>query len=194
MIKAIIFDCFGVVLTDSLQEIRASLARENPAAALEVKDIIAANNRGLIEPQESNTRIANILGMDVEDFRAQVRAGEVRNQQLLDYILVLRKHYKTGMLSNVAMGSLDRRFPNNELARYFDVVIASAEIGYIKPDARAYGIAAERLGVLPNECVFTDDKPDFCEAARQAGMQAVVYTDFVQFTDDLNALLRDAEN
>ena len=193
MIKAIIFDCFGVVLTDSLQEIRASLARENPVAALEVKDIVAANNRGLIEPQESNTRIANILGMDVEDFRAQVRAGEVRNEQLLDYILVLRKHYKTGMLSNVAMGSLDRRFRNNELARYFDVVIASAEIGYIKPDARAYGIAAERLGVLPNECVFTDDKPDFCEAARQAGMQAVVYTDFVQFTDDLDALLADAK-
>ncbi len=60
--------------------------------------------------------------------------------------------------------------------------------------AEVAGIAAERLGVLPSECVFTDDKPDFCEAARQAGMQAIVYTDFVQFTDDLKALLRDAEN
>ncbi len=194
MIRAIIFDCFGVVLTDSLQEIRVSLARKNPAAALEVKDIVAANNRGLLEPQESNAKIANILGVSIEDFRAQVRAGEVRNQELLDYILGLRGHYKTGMLSNVATGSLDRRFPNNELAHYFDAVIASAEIGYIKPDARAYGIAAERLGALSSECVFTDDKPDFCEAARHAGMQAIVYTDFVQFRGDLNTLLRDAEN
>lgn len=77
MIKAIIFDCFGVVLTDALQEIRAELARRDPAAAQEVRDIIAANNRGLMQPEESNARIAALLGTDSAALRSQVKAGEV---------------------------------------------------------------------------------------------------------------------
>lgn len=194
MTKAVIFDCFGVVLTDALQEIRAELARKDPTAAQEVRDIIAANNRGHIDPQESNKRIADILGLDVEVFRSQVRAGEVRNDRLLSYILSLRKQYKTAMLSNVAVSSLERRFPGDELKEYFDEVIASAEIGFIKPDAQAYEITAERLGLEPSECVFTDDKVSFCEAAATVGMQAIVYTDFVQFTSELEALLANSEN
>jgi hypothetical protein len=39
MIKAIIFDCFGVVLTDALQEIRSELEQHNPRGAAEVSDI-----------------------------------------------------------------------------------------------------------------------------------------------------------
>ncbi len=194
MIKAIIFDCFGVVLNDSLQEIRAELSRRDPEAALEVRDIIAANNRGLIDPLESNKKISKILGLDVETFHAQVRAGETRNVRLLSYILNLRKHYKTAMLSNVAVSSLERRFPNDELKQYFDEVIASAEIGFIKPDLRAYEIAAERLCLKPNECIFTDDKPTFCDGARAVGMKAIVYTDFVQFAAELEVILADSKN
>ncbi len=194
MIKAVVFGCFGVVLTDSLSEIRAGLAQRDPKAAEEVRDIIAANNRGLLEPQESNARIAAILNMDLEAFRTLVRTGEARNTRLLDYILELKARYKTAMLSNVAGSSLARRFPDNELATYFDTVVASAEIGFAKPDYEAYYITAQRLGVLPEECVFTDDKPTFCEAATQAGMSAIVYTNFVQFQTDLERLLTDTKD
>ncbi len=194
MIKAIIFDCFGVVLTDALQEIRAELARRDPAAAQEVRDIIAANNRGLMQPEESNARIAALLGTDSAALRSQVKAGEVRNKKLLAYILELRKTYKTAMLSNVAVSSLNRRFPEDELLEYFDEVVASAEIGYIKPAHEAYEITAERLGVKLEECVFTDDRPEFCMAAVATGMQAVVYTDFMQFHHDLSGLLSIEQN
>lgn len=194
MVKAIIFDCFGVVLTDSLQAIRAELARNDPDAAKEVRDIITANNRGWIDPQESSASIAKIFDMSVDEFRARVRAGEVRNEELLAYIIALRKTYKTAMLSNVAVNSLERRFPDNELSQYFDEIVASAAIGYAKPDAKAYEIAAERLDVKPSECVFTDDKKDFCEAAEAVGMRAIVYTDFVQFSRELQTLLAHAED
>lgn len=189
MIRAIVFDCFGVVLTDALQQIRAELAQRDPAAATEVKDIVAANNRGMMSPSESNARIAAILGVPVETFRAQVHAGEVRNQPLLDYILELKEQYKTAMLSNIAGSSLARRFPDNELQTYFDVVAASADIGYAKPDAEAYQHVCNALGVQPEECVFTDDKAIFCEAAQAVGMKAIVYTDFTQFRYELEQLI-----
>ncbi|MGB4800856.1 MAG: HAD-IA family hydrolase [Candidatus Saccharimonadales bacterium] len=189
MIRAIIFDCFGVVLTDALQAIRTDLARHNRAAAEEVRDIVAANNRGFLSPDESSVRIADILGISVHDFRQKVHSGEVRDQKLLEFIGELKKTYKTAMLSNIAGSSLARRFPNNELQKYFDVVAASADIGYAKPDAGAYLYVCQSLRIAPEECVFTDDKTRFCQAARDVGMQAIVYKDFVQFRTELEALL-----
>ena len=194
MIKAIIFDCFGVVLTDALQEIRSELEQHNPRGAAEVSDIVAANNRGLMEPYESSERIAGILGVSVQEFKARVAEGEVRNNRLLAYILELRKRYKTAMLSNIAGSSLQRRFPENELALYFDEVIASADIGYAKPEPQAYEIAAERLGVQPSECVFTDDREGFCAAATAVHMQALVYTSFAQFHAELESLLANTKD
>ncbi len=189
MIKAIIFDCFGVVLTDALLLVRQELQRDDPQAAAQVKDIITANNHGLMEPAESNKRIAEVLHISVDELKDRVAGSEVRNKELLTYISSLRKKYKTAMLSNIAATSLARRFPHNELDEYFDVVVASGEIGFAKPEPEAYEITADRLGVRLNECVFTDDRELFCDGATSVGMQAILYTNFAQFKQELNVVL-----
>jgi HAD superfamily hydrolase (TIGR01509 family) len=84
---------------------------------------------------------------------------------------------------------LGRRFQLSELADLFDVVVASGDIGYAKPEAAAYEITADRLGVRLDECVFVDDREPYCEAARGVGMQAIVYRDFAQFQAELQAML-----
>ena len=189
MIRAIIFDCFGVVLTDALQAIRQELVLTNPDAARAITDIVAANNRGFITPGESNERIAAILGITPGAFRRQVEMGEVRNDVLLSYIVRLRKSYKTAMLSNIAGSSLARRFPDGELSQYFDEVVASGDIGYAKPEPEAYEITAARLGMRCDECVFIDDRELFVEGARAVGMRGIVYTDIKQLKADIDQTL-----
>jgi HAD superfamily hydrolase (TIGR01509 family) len=78
-----------------------------------------------------------------------------------------------------------RRFGTEELGRYFDVAVASAEIGYAKPEAQAYEITADKLGVELTECVFTDDRGEYCEGARGLGMQAILYENLEQFKAEL---------
>ena len=189
MIKAIIFDCFGVLLTDAMQLLRTEVQSDNPAVAREITEIISANNHGFIEPAESNERIAQLLGISVEALRTRVAGNEVRDEKLLAYIQKLRPTYKTALLSNIAGSSLGRRFPHGELDTYFDEIVASGDIGYAKPEPEAYEITAERLGVRLDECVFTDDREVFCAGATSVGMHAILYTDFVQFRDELEALL-----
>lgn len=189
MIRAIIFDCFGVVITDALQQLRHELHAVNPEGARAVSDIVAANNLGLMEPGEANERIAAILGISTGDFKRQVAAGELRNTPLLAYIHELRGSYMTAMLSNIAGSSLARRFPDDELSHYFDVVVASSDIGFAKPEAEAYETTAARLGVRCDECVFVDDRQRFCEGATAVGMHSILYTDFVQLRKDLSSLL-----
>jgi HAD superfamily hydrolase (TIGR01509 family) len=67
--------------------------------------------------------------------------------------------------------------------------VSSGEIGYAKPEPEAYEIVAQRLGVRLDECVFTDDRADFCEAARAVGMQAIEFTGLEQFRHALEPLL-----
>lgn len=189
MIKAVIFDCFGVILADALSVLVAELAEREPEKVDEMRGIIHAANRGIIDPVASTQQVAELLGLTVEAYRQRISDGEVRNQPLLDYIKQLRKNYKTALLSNITEQGIMRRFPDNELAQYFDTVVISSAIGYAKPDPEAYLITAERLGVEPAGCVFTDDRPVYCEAARMVGMQAIDFKSFSQFKPELEALL-----
>ena len=52
--------------------------------------------------------------------------------------------------------------------------IDAAEIGVPKPDPQGYLIAAQALGVAPDEVVFLDDTPACAEGARAVGMSAIL--------------------
>lgn len=186
--RAIIFDCFGVIITDSLLALTNELAARNPAAAEQVSDIVKANNRGFISPDESNVQIAQLLGLSVDEFQKRKYGGETKDEVLMDYIAGLRPQYKTAMLSNVGGGSLDRRFSADELERCFDQVVASGEIGYAKPDPEAYQITAARLGVDPSECIFIDDREHYCIGAQATGMRAIQYETFAQLRAELGGM------
>jgi putative hydrolase of the HAD superfamily len=189
MIRAVIFDCFGVIISDALSVIVDELGSRNPAGADEVRSLVRASNKGIIDPNESNKRIADILGVELEEYRQQVRDGEVKDMRVLNLIKNLRTKYKTAMLSNINVPGLMRRFSEAEREEYFDVIVVSAEIGFAKPEAQAYEITADRLAVRLDECVFIDDREDFCEAARGVGMQAVFYQSFDQAKADLERIL-----
>jgi HAD superfamily hydrolase (TIGR01509 family) len=189
VIRAIVFDCFGVVISDALETLSSRLREVDPAAADRVSQLVRRSNRGLVDPAESSRQVAEILGLTYEQYRAQIAAGEVKNVELLHYIVELRSSYKTALLSNIGAGSLARRFTDAELAAHFDEVVASGEIGFAKPEAEAYRITAERLGIAPEECIFIDDRRPYCEGAQGVGMRTICYQNFAQFRRELEVLL-----
>jgi putative hydrolase of the HAD superfamily len=56
----------------------------------------------------------------------------------------------------------------------FDATVFSCEVGIAKPDPRIYKLCCERLGVLPEECLFVGDGGnDELPGAERVGMTAV---------------------
>ena len=55
----------------------------------------------------------------------------------------------------------------------FDAVVDATHTQVLKPDARAYALCIERLGVAARDCVFVDDQLRNVEGARRAGMRAM---------------------
>lgn len=188
MIKAIIFDCFGVLLTDALQATVDELRHSNPDVAEAIVKSVTLSSKGVIDAQTSRMEVADLLGLTMDEYIDKIRTGEVKNVQLLSYIKQLAKDYKIGLLSNVLKGGLEVRFTSDELS-VFDAVVSSGDIGYAKPEAQAYEITAERLGVRLNECVMIDDREDYCSGAIGVGMQAIQYQSFDQLKSELGKLI-----
>lgn len=111
------------------------------------------------------------------------------NHELFAYIEErLRPEYKIGLLSNVGSDKLDMLFEQRQ-RQLIDQAVLSYQIGVSKPDAEAYEIVADRLGVLPNECVFIDDIVDFALAAERVGMQGIQHTENARTIAQLEELL-----
>lgn len=191
MIKAIIFDCFGVLVADSLKDLMDQMDAFNPKLVAELRKSLHANHRGKLSNDEVHTRLAAGLGFSDADYDEMLKKGEVKNQPLLDYIVTLRDGHKTALLSNIGIGSIEKRFTKEELTKYFDVVTLSGEVGFAKPEPEIYKITATKLGVRLDECVFTDDRETFCDGARAVGMKAILFDNFDQFAADLKSLLEE---
>jgi epoxide hydrolase-like predicted phosphatase len=190
MIKAIIFDCFGVLLGNAYKIHLTEVEQTNPKLAEEIRAINHASDMGILTREETADNISALFGMEPEEFLEEQNQMEVPNQKLLDYIAALKPRFKVGMLSNInSRDRLSIRFADGVLDAHFDTIVASGDEGYVKPQPEIFHIAATRLGVQPHECVFIDDIAEFCEGARQVGMQAIQFITTDQAIADLNALI-----
>jgi putative hydrolase of the HAD superfamily len=88
--------------------------------------------------------------------------------------------YKTGILSNMEKRMLAAMRGKLKWLDEFDVQIYSCEVGMVKPDAEIYRLACRRLGCEPHEALFLDDKKENTEAAKQMGMQSLVFNSVVE--------------
>lgn len=190
MIKAIIFDCFGVFIGNPYKIRVQALEQTDPEKARQMHDINRASDRGFLSREETAEQMAELIGISAEQFLAEQDKGEIRNEELVAYVKTLRPHFKLAMLSNISSRErLDIRFEPGQLDELFDTVVASGDEGTIKPEPRIYEIALQRLGVSPEECVFVDDILEFCQGAEVVGIHAIQYLNFQQAITDLEALI-----
>ena len=70
--------------------------------------------------------------------------------------------------------SLDRRYRQLGLRRYFDAFVISAVLGCWKPDERMYTTSIEEIGLPPESLMFVDDRSENVKAAVHLGMSGVV--------------------
>lgn len=71
------------------------------------------------------------------------------------------------------------------VSEFLPWTFVSCEMGVRKPDLAAYLGPARHLGVAPERCLFIDDRPVNCDAARRAGMDAIVFRSAVETRREL---------
>lgn len=186
MIKAVIFDCYGVLYLTAHQ----SLAERWPQHAREILNIRQQADYGMLSRQQYIERISQLVGADAETVANISSLSHTLNHPLVTYIeKELKPHYKIGMLSNIGRGWIQNMFDEYLLGNVFDVVVQSGDEGITKPHPRIFDLTAEKLGVEPEECVMVDDLPENIAGADAASMHGIVYGDLNKLKIELNKLL-----
>ena len=109
-----------------------------------------------------------------------VLAGEIStvpslDREVLDIVKNLRGKYRLGVLSNASGVFLRNALDEAEVGNYFSAIVASSEVGALKPEKEIYEKALELLGVSPEEAVFIDDNPLNAEGAKKLGINTIVF-------------------
>jgi putative hydrolase of the HAD superfamily len=95
------------------------------------------------------------------------------DERMLAAVAAVRKAgIRTALLSN-SWGN--RGYPRERFGELFDGVVISGEVGLRKPDPPIYRLAAERIGLPPDSCVFVDDIEENVTAAEAVGMSGIVH-------------------
>lgn len=191
MIKAIIFDCFGVLVESSYEPFKRKYFGGDAGLIQKFIEVEDRSSRGEITLDEAEVEFAQLAGISIEQCAGEL-AMNPRNESLLDYIKnELRSDFKIGLLSNVAKDRMQELFTAEDIGLFDDVVL-SFQVGLAKPDPRIFLIAAERLGVQLQECVFIDDLEKYLVGARIAGMQAIRYESVEQVKNFIAPIKIDA--
>jgi len=177
MIKAIIFDCFGVLTTDGWLKFREDYLTTDSEADVVAVELNRQSDAGLITYEDFQEQLAQLAHLDIAEVK-RIMASRARNDRLFEYIASdLKSHYKIGLLSN-ASGDYTKDLFTPEQNALFDATLFSYELGVVKPHEAMYTTIATRLGVLPHECIFIDDREGFVQGAIDAGMKSFQYVNF----------------
>jgi HAD superfamily hydrolase (TIGR01549 family) len=81
--------------------------------------------------------------------------------------------YKLGIIANQLLGT-QKRIDNWGIGKYFDVVVASEEAGFAKPDLKIFTLALDKAGCDPSDAFMVGDRLDNDIApAKKLGMKTV---------------------
>lgn len=174
MIRAIIFDCFGVLAEDGWTPFKRKHIEPDVNLTKEIARLGALTDKGVLSNEETIKEMARLINVPIDDLRHALER-KVPNEALFNYIRSeLKPKYKIGLLSNANYDVVNELFLM-EHTELFDAHVLSYETKLLKPDKRMFEMIAKRLGVQLEECIYIDDKLQHVEAAQSYGMKAVQY-------------------
>lgn len=202
MIKAIIFDLGGVLMTDvPLKEIAEDLSKRLTLSAEEIWAYLYPSEHwelltlGKITEDEywddflKVSKISEKLEVRSEKLKKEIEKKVRSSLYPLEHtpriISLLKDHYKLAILSNHSKEWSKYMRQRFDLFKSFDPIIFSCDVGFRKPDPKIYEIALEKLKCDPEECIFIDDKKRNTDAAEKLGIKGIVFEESTKLVEDL---------
>jgi epoxide hydrolase-like predicted phosphatase len=195
-LRGLLIDFGGVLTTSPFESFRAFCEaegldpetigrrfREDRGA----RELLIGLETGTLPEEEFETQFAALLGVEPPGLIERLMGGSVPEQEMLDAVGRARQSgIRTGLVSN-SWGT--RRYDRPQLAKLFDGVVISGEIGIRKPAREIYELGARSLELAPEQCVFVDDLPFNLKPAEELGMATVHHVSAEQTIAELERLL-----
>lgn len=185
MIKAVIFDFFGVIRSDDFWQ----FLKRDPLTDIAFNELAGEVNIGAIGWKTFVNKVAQAAVRTPEEINAMYAAEKI-DPLVVGMIHELHKNYKTGLLTNASQEFIEPLLKEHHLAELFDAVVVSSRLGFIKPDPRIFKEMLTQLNIKPAEAVYVDDLERHVNGANALGMNAILFRNYRQCKKELDAVLK----
>lgn len=200
MIKAIVLDCGGVMISPatgdwllgpSYEEVLGSnFASDHLDAFRDVRAKymhLLPDNNAIATDEQEYALFVQYFGVVFDEMGIALTKEQLERMAVIQtyrdsrydlfpdvipYLSAWRTKYQLGIVSD-APPSTRRILHNMGVLAYIDAATFSYELGVMKPDARIYRATLDRLQVEPEEALFVDDYPSRLRGAQAIGMPCV---------------------
>ena len=197
-IRALIWDLGGVILRTEDLSYREVWERRFGLGPWDLERLIF---------RSESSRRASIGKASVEDIWVSVQeeleltdeesgqlrvdffAGDRIDEELVAFIRSLKGPYKIGMITNAWPDTRQWMEEDARIADAFDHIVASSEVGMVKPTREIYLLSLEGLGVQPDEAIFIDDFTENIEGAEALGMHGIHFQDPIEVIQSIRERL-----
>ena len=195
MIKAVIFD-IGGVLVDQKLLVERFIRIFKPKDNKKFWDYLNMEAVPLCKGEMTEAKFWKVIcnKYNVKYFPKNLWTPDFEkltkiNHKVLNIAKSLKTKYKIGIISNTITShvKVNRK---RRLFDIFDAVILSCEVNLTKDKKEIFLLAAKRLKVEPEECIFIDDVNDFVETAESAGMKGILFKNSAQLNKELKRILK----
>jgi len=111
--------------------------------------------------------------------------GEMPGMRELLQQLKADPRYRIFGLTNWSMETFPLARKKFEILQMIDNYVVSGDVKLVKPDPAIFRLALDRFGIRADETTFIDDNPDNVEAAKQLGMDGIVFTNAASLRAEL---------
>ncbi|MBF0440804.1 MAG: HAD family phosphatase [Oligoflexales bacterium] len=195
MIKTLIFDLGNVLLYFSPQISIAQLSELSGNSCEDIENFLFKSGLewksqlGVVSKTEIFGQFQSFCrkSFDIDEFCYAASNIFNPNYSMIELLpRIKEKGLKTILLSNTNEMHFEFIKNNYSFINYFDEIVLSYKVRACKPDKKIFYEAVNRTCEKPNEFLFVDDITDYVNAAREIGIQAVVYTTAKNYIEELN--------
>jgi epoxide hydrolase-like predicted phosphatase len=196
--RAVVFDFGGVITQEADHSSRLTntgIAFIKKCFSLSDSEFAEMNHQRLLVLKQGGSdepflnAFAQQKGISLPDdwyqsFKSTMLNAAGVDEEMWELVNELKQHIQVGLLSNADAGfaSLLR---DCGIYEPFDPCLLSAEIGIRKPDLKAYQFLLSKLDLPPEDVIFIDDKLENVNAAKQLGIDGILFQSPAQLKAEL---------
>lgn len=183
--KNIIFDFGNVLVGWTPEAFYTQYFNSNSEARYFMQHICSPSWRNRIDAGENQDLYIEELCREYPQYNEAIRAyknrweemfpGEIEGMREVVAMVKQNPEYRAYGLTNWSMETFPQARKRFGILQMIDNYVVSGDVGLVKPDKRIFELLLQRFDLKASECVFIDDNADNVAAAKELGIEGIVF-------------------